>query len=218
MDKFADRYTAGKTLAKELKDYAQKKEVIVLALPRGGVPVAYEIAKSLDVPMDVFIVRKLGVPMQEELAMGAIATGDAVVFNDEIIEQLSISKASIDRVIKAEKQELKRREVAYRGDRPYPEFKNKKVILVDDGIATGASMRAAIKAIRQQSPSEIIVAVPVAAFTTCVELSELVDKVVCPLKPTFFYAVGAWYDDFTQTTDEEVHGLLAKLEKQNSHS
>lgn len=218
MDKFADRYTAGQILAKELQNYAHNKDVIVLALPRGGVPVAYEIAKSLEVPMDVFIVRKLGVPMQEELAMGAIATGDAVVFNDDIIEQLSISKADIDRVIKAEKQELKRREVVYRGDRPYPELKNKKVILVDDGIATGASMRAAIKAIRSRKPSEIVVAVPVAAFSTCVELTELVDKVVCPLKPTFFYAVGAWYEDFQQTTDEEVYELLAKVEKQDSHS
>lgn len=208
MEKFSDRYQAGKTLASLLKSYAKNSDVIVLALPRGGVPVAAEIAKSLAAPLDVFIVRKLGVPGHEELAMGAIATGGTVVFNEDIVGGLHISQAAIDRVIAAEQQELKRRESAYRGKKPFPVLQDKIVILVDDGIATGATMRAAIKAIKLQHPKRLILAVPVAAFSTIAEMSHLVDEIVCPLKPHDFYAVGAWYDDFPQTSDEEVFELL----------
>lgn len=208
MEKFLDRYEAGKVLAEHLKSYVKKSNVIVLALPRGGVPVAYEIAKALFIPLDIFVVRKLGVPGHEELAMGAIATGGTVVFNDEIIRELHISKSAIDQVIQLEQQELQRRELTYRGNRPFPTLKDKTIILVDDGIATGATMRAAIKALRQQNPASIIMAVPVAAFSTCVEMEGLVDKIICPLKPHQFYAVGAWYENFSQTSDEEVFELL----------
>src|SRR3990167_898993 len=210
MERFLDRYQAGKMLAEQLKSYAKKPDVIVLALPRGGVPVAYEVAKKLSVPLEVFIVRKLGVPGHEELAMGAIATGGVVVFNDEIVDNLTISQAAINRVIQAEQQELQRRELTYRGNRPFPALSGKTIILVDDGIATGATMRAAIKSLRQQSPAAIIMAVPVAALSTCEEIANNVDKIVCLLKPHNFYAVGAWYEDFSQTTDNEVFELLTK--------
>ena len=210
MERFLNRYQAGKLLAEQLKSYAKKPDVIVLALPRGGVPVAYEVAKKLSVPLEVFIVRKLGVPGHEELAMGAIATGGVVVFNDEIVDNLTISQAAINRVIQAEQQELQRRELTYRGNRPFPALSGKTIILVDDGIATGATMRAAIKSLRQQSPAAIIMAVPVAALSTCEEIANNVDKIVCLLKPHDFYAVGAWYEDFSQTTDNEVFELLTK--------
>ncbi|EKD74155.1 MAG: Phosphoribosyltransferase [uncultured bacterium] len=210
MERFLNRYQAGKLLAEQLKSYAKKPDVIVLALPRGGVPVAYEVAKKLSVPLEVFIVRKLGVPGHEELAMGAIATGGVVVFNDEIVDNLTISQAAINRVIQAEQQELQRRELTYRGNRPFPALSGKTIILVDDGIATGATMRAAIKSLRQQSPAAIIMAVPVAALSTCEEIANNVDKIVCLLKPHNFYAVGAWYEDFSQTTDNEVFELLTK--------
>lgn len=216
MERFFDRHEAGRVLAEQLKPYAKKSNVIVLALPRGGVPVAYEIAKTLSIPLDVFIVRKLGVPGHEELAMGAIATGGTVVFNDEIVRELNISKSAIDRVIQSEQQELQRRELTYRGNRPFPTLKGKTIILVDDGIATGATMRAAIKALRQQHPDSIIMAVPVAAFSTCAEMEGLVDKIVCPLKPHQFYAVGAWYENFLQTSDDEVFELLIKANKEQN--
>lgn len=210
MERYGDRYEAGIVLAEKLKNYANQKDVIVLALPRGGVPVAYEIANTLAVPLDVFIVRKLGVPGHEELAMGAIASGGVTVFNEDIVSELQISKTAIDRVIQTETEELKRRELTYRGNRPFPDLTKKTVILVDDGIATGATMRAAIKAIRQKNPAKIILAVPVAASSTCAEMEKLVDKIVCPLMPHYFNAVGAWYDNFSQTTDDEVFGLLKK--------
>ncbi len=208
MEKFQDRQEAGKILAEQLKKYARNPDVIVLALPRGGVPVAYEIAVALSVPLDVFIVRKLGVPGHEELAMGAIAMGGTVVFNEEIVRDLDISKSAIDNVIQSEQQELKRREKTYRDDRPFPILAKKIIILVDDGIATGATMKAAIKALRQQNPAKIIMAVPVAEESTCKKMATLVDEVICPLKPTYFYAVGAWYEDFSQTTDAEVFEFL----------
>lgn len=208
MEKFFDRHEAGRVLAEQLKPYSKSSNAIVLALPRGGVPVAYEIAKALSIPLDVFIVRKLGVPGHEELAMGAIATGGMIVFNEEIVRDLHISKPAIDQVIQSEQQELQRRELSYRGNRPFPTLQNKTIILVDDGIATGATMRAAIKALHQQNPSKMIMAVPVAAFETCVEMEKLVDKIICPLKPHQFYAVGAWYENFPQTSDEEVFELL----------
>lgn len=208
MEKYLDRHAAGRLLADQLQAYANHKNVIVLALPRGGVPVAYEIAQKLAVPLDVFIVRKLGVPGHEELAMGAIATGGTVVFNDEIITQLHIEKSQIEHIIQLEERELQRRNENYRDTKPFPDVANQTVILVDDGIATGATMRAAIKALYQLKPAKIIVAVPVAAFSTCAELTELVDQMVCPLKPYDLYAVGAWYEHFSQTSDEEVIALL----------
>lgn len=213
MEKFSNRYEAGKILAVQLKDYANKPNVIVLALPRGGVPVGYEIAKALALPLDVFIVRKLGVPGHEELAMGAIATGGTTIFNEEIIDDLHISQSAIDLILQSEQEELKRREINYRDNRPLPNLQGKTVILVDDGIATGATMRAAIKAVLQQKPTDVILAVPVAALSTYNEMTGLVDKIVCSLKPLNFYAVGLWYDDFSQTTDSEVSDLLKASQK-----
>lgn len=210
MEKFFDRKDAGIALAKELKAYKNKPNVIALALPRGGVPVAYEIAKALAIPLDIFIVRKLGVPGHEELAMGAIASGGTVIFNEQVLAQLSLDKVSIDQVMQAEQAELSRREQLYRGDLPFPKLLNKTVILVDDGIATGSTMRAAISAIRKHKPASIIIAVPVAALSTYEEMQKLVNKVICPLKPIDFYAVGLWYENFSQTSDEEVIALLKK--------
>lgn len=208
MHRYQDRQQAGKILAKFLKSYADRDDTIVLALPRGGVPVAYEVAQALHLPLDIFIVRKLGVPGHDELAMGAIAQDGIIVFNEEVIEDLQIPKASIENVIKAEQKELNRREKAYRGDKPYPIIKDKNVILIDDGIATGATVRAAIKALRKLNPARLILAVPVAELTTCRELAKIVDEMVCPEQPPLFYAVGAWYEDFSQTTDLEVANLL----------
>lgn len=213
MDKFRDRYEAGKVIATQLKDYANKPDVIVLALPRGGVPVGYEIAKALALPLDVFIVRKLGVPGHEELAMGAIATGGTTIFNEEIIDDLHISQSAIDLILQSEQEELKRREIRYRDNMPPPNLQGKTVILVDDGIATGATMRAAIKAILQHKPASIILAVPVIALSTYNEMSALVDKIIYSMKPLNFYAVGLWYDDFSQTTDSEVSDLLKESKK-----
>ncbi|HHF7347340.1 TPA: phosphoribosyltransferase [Legionella feeleii] len=213
MDKFSDRYEAGKVIATQLKDYANKPDVIVLALPRGGVPVGYEIAKALALPLDVFIVRKLGVPGHEELAMGAIATGGTTIFNEEIIDDLHISQSAIELILQSEREELKRREMRYRDNMPPPNLQGKTVILVDDGIATGATMRAAIKAILQHKPASIILAVPVIALSTYNEMSALVDKIIYSMKPLNFYAVGLWYDDFSQTTDSEVSDLLKESKK-----
>ncbi|KTD58984.1 phosphoribosyltransferase [Legionella sainthelensi] len=206
---YSDRYQAGIVLADLLKDYAKRTDVIILALPRGGVPVAYEIAKKLSLKLDVFIVRKLGVPGHEEFAMGAIASGGIVVLNEEVLSTLHLNKDAINQVIQSEQDELSRREFVYRGKQYVPEVMEKTVILVDDGIATGYTMRAAIAALRQKHPAKIIIAVPVAARSTCDELAPLVETIICPLKPANFYAVGLWYNDFSQTTDEEVIKLLA---------
>lgn len=208
--RFRDRREAGRVLGRELRPYAGRKDVIVLALPRGGVPVAYEVAKALGAPLDVFVVRKLGVPGQEELAMGAIASGGAGVLDEGLVEALGISAKAIERAVAAELRELERRERAYRGDRDRPELKGKTVILVDDGLATGATMRAAARAVRQLGPARIVVAVPVAAAQTCNEFRDDVDEIVCTLTPRPFHAVGQWYEDFSQTSDEEVRELLAQ--------
>ena len=208
MDRYQNREAAGKILALQLQEYADRKDVIVLALPRGGVPVGYEIANELQVPLDVFIVRKLGVPGHHELAMGAIAIGGIKVLNHDIVTQLEISDADIDAVVEQEETEIKRRLVTYRGSTPFPSLKNKTIILVDDGIATGATMKAAILSLRQMQPQNIIVAVPVADAYICEQLRKVADKVICPLQPTNLQAVGLWYEDFSQTDDAEVRQLL----------
>jgi predicted phosphoribosyltransferase len=208
--RFRHRTEAGQILATNLMDYANQSDVLVLALPRGGVAVAFEVAQALNAPMDVFIVRKLGVPGYEELAMGAIATGGVRVLNDEVVQSLRISDKIIDAVAAEEQEELERREQLYRDDRPPPDVRDRTVILVDDGIATGSTMRAAIAALRQQQPDRIIVAVPVAARETVEELREEVDEFVCVLMPEPFQAISLWYEDFSQTTDDEVRELLER--------
>jgi putative phosphoribosyl transferase len=207
---YRDRAEAGRVLAEKLAEYAGRPGVLVLALPRGGVPVAYEVARALGAPLDVFLVRKLGTPGREELAMGAIATGGVRLVNREVVQHLGIPAEVIDRVAAAELEELRRRERAYRDDRPAPEVRGRTVILVDDGLATGASMRAAVAALRQMGPARIVVAVPIAAPSTCEEFQDEVDQVVCARTPEPFYAVGLWYEDFEQTTDDEVRDLLRR--------
>jgi predicted phosphoribosyltransferase len=207
---FRDRVHAGKVLAERLRAYANRPDVLVLALPRGGVPVAYEVAKALHVPMDVFLVRKLGVPGHEELAMGAVASGGVRVINEDVVRSLGIPDAVIDRVASKELIELSRREQAYRGNRPEPEIQGRTVILVDDGLATGSTMRAAVQALRTKQPAKIVVAVPIAAPETCDALAREVDEMVCAVTPEPFYAVGLWYDDFDQTSDDDVRALLAE--------
>jgi predicted phosphoribosyltransferase len=207
---YRDRAEAGRYLAKKLAGYAGRPDVIVLALPRGGVPVAYEVARALGAPLDVFLVRKLGVPGHEELAMGAIASGGLLLLNEKLVRALAISPELINDVISSQRAELERRDRQYRGVRPPPDVRGKTVILIDDGLATGASMRAAIAALRQQHPARLVVAVPIAAPTTCAELRDEVDEIVCARTPEPFHAVGLWYDDFTQTTDDEVRDLLRR--------
>jgi len=207
---FRDRREAGRLLATKLAAYAHRPDVIVLALPRGGVPVAYEVARALGAPLDVFLVRKLGVPGYEELAMGAVATGGVRVLNDQIVAGLRIPGHVIEAVAEAEQQELARRERVYRGDRPPPDVRHRTVILVDDGLATGATMQAAIKALRALPPARIVVAVPTGSPETCEQLKAQADEVICAITPEPFHAVGLWYEDFTQTTDEEVRDLLAR--------
>jgi erythromycin esterase-like protein/predicted phosphoribosyltransferase len=208
-ERFRDRREAGRMLASKLAAYANRPDVVVLALPRGGVPVAYEVARALDAPLDVFVVRKLGVPGYEELAMGAVATGGVRVLNDQIVQSLHIPDYVIDKVAAEEREELARRERAYRGGRSPLQLRGRIVILVDDGLATGATMRAAVMALRQHEPARILVAVPTASPETCDELKAEVDEVVCAITPEPFHAVGYWYEDFTQTTDQEVRELLA---------
>jgi predicted phosphoribosyltransferase len=205
---FRDRLDAGKRLAQDLMEYANREDVVVLGLPRGGVPVAYEVAKALDAPLDIFIVRKLGLPGHEELAMGAIASGGVRVLNQDVVQALDIPERVIDAVARREQQELERREKIYRGNRPKPVLKDKTVILIDDGLATGASMRAAVAGLRAQHPAHIIVAVPTAAPETCEAFEDTVDEIVCATTPQPFYGVGLWYQDFSQVTDEEVRQLL----------
>jgi putative phosphoribosyl transferase len=206
---FRDRAEAGQRLAARLTGYRDGAEVIVLALPRGGVPVGFEVARALRVPLDLFLVRKLGVPGQEELAMGAIATGGVRVVNEDVVRHLRISDEVIEMVAATEERELLRRERAYRDDRPAPDVRGHTVILVDDGLATGSTMRAAVRALQKLFPAKIVVAVPVAAQQTCDELKREVAEVVCAETPEPFRGVGLWYEDFSQTTDEEVRDLLA---------
>jgi predicted phosphoribosyltransferase len=207
---FQDRSEAGRVLAHALDKFAGDPGVIVLALPRGGVPVGYEVARALHVPLDVFVVRKLGAPGQEELALGALASGAVRVLNHDVVDALGITPEEIDRVAEREQQELERRERQYRSGRPALDVRGRTVILVDDGLATGSSMRAAVAALRQRAPAKIVVAVPVAPPSTCEELSSEADQVVCAATPLPFYAVGQWYRDFTQTSDKEVRGLLER--------
>jgi len=205
---FQNRSHAGRILAQYLGQYADRPDVLVLGLPRGGVPVAFEVAQELHAPLDVFLVRKLGVPGHEELAMGAIASGGVKVLNQDTIDFLRIGDETIDRIAAEEERELRRREALYRSDRPRPAVQDQIVILVDDGLATGSTMKAAAEALRRQSPARIVVAVPVAASTTCQEFEAYVDEVVCAETPSPFYAVGMWYEDFSQTSDQEVQRLL----------
>lgn len=207
---FKDRSEAGRLLATRLSAYANRPDVMVLALPRGGVPVAFEVAQALNAPLDVFVVRKLGVPGHEELAMGAIATDGVRVINNDIVLALGISAQMIDRVAEMEQKELERREHAYRGDQPALNVKGRTVIIVDDGLATGASMRAAVAALRQMQPQRIVVAVPTAAAETCQQFRDEVDEIVCATTPQPFYGVGLSYENFSQTSDAEVHALLAR--------
>jgi putative phosphoribosyl transferase len=195
-------------LARRLDTYGGRKDVIVLALPRGGVPVAFEVAMALQAPLDVFLVRKLGVPGHEELAMGAIASDGVRIVDTEMVEALGISERELESVIQREQRELGRRERLYRGNAPPPVITDRVVILIDDGLATGSSMRATVAAVRTQAPARIVIAVPIAAPSTCAELSHEVDEIVCAVTPEPFYAVGLWYEDFSQTTDAEVCELL----------
>jgi putative phosphoribosyl transferase len=205
---FRNRTEAGRELAAKLANYAGRNDVLVLGLPRGGVPVAYEVARALGAPLDVFLVRKLGVPGHEELAMGAIASGDTRVLNKDVMSSLRLSEEDVDVVAARELEELRRRERLYRGDRPPPDVRGRVVILVDDGLATGSTMRAAVAALRQHKPARIIVAAPVGATDSCAELQNEADEAICAHVPEPFYAVGLWYEDFGQTTDEEVSSLL----------
>ena len=210
IERFRDRREAGQVLADRLTAYAGRPDVLVLALPRGGVPVAYEVARALGAPLDVFLVRKLGVPGHEELAMGAVATGGVRVLNDQVVGALGIPPSVIEAVAAWQQQELARRERLYRGDRPPPDVRGRTVILVDDGLATGSTMRAALAALRRQQPARLVVAVPTAAPETCDELRAEADDVVCATTPEPFDSVGLWYEDFSQTTDEEVRELLER--------
>jgi putative phosphoribosyl transferase len=211
---FRDRTEAGQLLSTMLAAYANRPDVLVLALPRGGVPVAFEVAMALHAPLDVIIVRKLGVPGEKELAMGAIASGGIRVLNDDVVQMLAIPVGVINRVTAREQHELERREQLYRGDRPAYEIHGRTIILVDDGIATGATMRAAVAGVRLQQPARIIIAVPAAASSTCEEFATEVDELVCIIRPKDFFSVGFWYENFSQTTDEEVRNLLQQAARE----
>ena len=210
--RFLDRADAGRQLAEPLKKYAGRSDVVVLGLPRGGVPVAHEVATELRVPLDVFLVRKLGVPGRAELAMGAIAEGGVEVLNDDVIHGLTIPQKVVQQVAVREHMELDRRDALYRGGRPRPAIRGRIVILVDDGLATGSTMQAAVTALRRLEPAHIIVAVPVGARDTCDRLARFADEVICLMAPEPFQAVGLWYEQFTQTTDDEVKSLLTPPE------
>jgi predicted phosphoribosyltransferase len=206
---YRDRREAGRELARHLRAYGGRSDAIVLALPRGGVPVGFEVARELGLPLDVYIVRKLGMPGQEELALGALASGGVCVLNDEVVRAARIPPQTIDAIAAREEKEIVRRERLYRGDRPSVDVRERTVLLIDDGLATGATMSAAAAALRKLGPRRIVVAVPAAARETCESLASEVDEIVCAMMPEPFYAVGYWYEDFTQTSDEEVQALLA---------
>jgi predicted phosphoribosyltransferase len=208
--RFRDRHDAGRRLAAALGSYAGREGVLILALPRGGVPVGYEVARALGVPLDVMQVRKLGVPGHEELAMGAIASGGVRILSEGVVETFGIPERVIATVAAAEERELDRRERIYREGRPFPEVRGRTVILVDDGLATGSTMRAAAAALRAQGAGRLVAAVPVAPKDTCDALLDLVDEVICAVTPDPFFAVGEWYEDFTQTSDAEVQDLLRR--------
>ena len=210
---FRDRAEAGRRLAEKLQGYANRPDVVVLALPRGGVPVAHEVARALNAPLDVFLVRKLGVPGHEELAMGAIASGGVRVLNREVVDELMLANDTFDAVAAREEAELARRERLYRGGSSAPEVRGKTVILVDDGLATGSTMRAAVAALRLHEPARIVGAVPIAARVVCEELRQIADEMVCSAVPDAFHAVGLWYEDFRPTTDQEVQALLGQAAK-----
>jgi len=205
---FLDRADAGRQLVEPLRRFARRSDVVVFGLPRGGVPVAHEVARELNVPLDVFLVRKLGVPGHAELAMGAIAEGGVEVLNDDVIHDLAIPQKMVQQVAVRERMELDRRDALYRGGRPHQAARGRIVILVDDGLATGSTMQAAVTALRRQEPARIIVAVPVGARETCERMTRFADEVVCLSTPEPFQAVGLWYEEFTQTSDEEVKRLL----------
>ncbi len=217
--RFEDRRDGGRALASRLRAYAGRPDVRVLALPRGGVPVGYEVARALGAPLDLFLVRKLGAPRYDELAMGAIADGGVRILNPSVISRLGITAEDVERVTARETEELARRAQRYRGGRPPTDVRGRTVLLVDDGLATGSTMRAAVAALKQQGPRRLVVAVPVAAAQTCEALESEVDEVACATTPEPFYAVGQWYRDFEQTSDEEVHALLALAaqEQEASH-
>src|SRR6267142_4858157 len=215
---FLNRTEAGRLLAEKLEKYSNRNDVVVLGLPRGGVPVAYEVAKRLNAPLDVFIVRKLGVPGFEELAAGAIASGGVRALNEDVVRAIPYATEAIEAVTARETAELQRREQIYREGRSAPELRDKIVILVDDGLATGATMRAAVKALRQQAAAKIVVAVPVGPPDTCHEIEEQADETICLSTPEFFQAVGQYYEDFSQTTDEDVRELLGRATERRSIS
>jgi putative phosphoribosyl transferase len=207
---FQDRFEAGRVLASRLRDLRDRTDIVVLALPRGGVPVGYEVATALHAPLDVFVVRKLGAPGQEELAMGALGSGGVTVLNRRVVQALGLTQSEIDTAVHREERELERREREYREGRPPLDVNGRTAILVDDGLATGSSMRVAVAALLEKSPAEIVVAVPVASQETCSELAGEVDRLVCISTPEPFLAVGQWYRDFSQTTDEQVRELLRR--------
>lgn len=210
MAEFRDRREAGRRLAEELSAYGDREDVVVLGLPRGGVPVAFEVAKALEAPLDVFVVRKLGVPGNPELAMGAIASGGVRVLNDGVVRRMSIPEEEIERTAEEEREKLEKREKIYRGARPGIALTGKTVLLVDDGLATGATMRAAVSALREHDPEEIVVAVPTAPPETCSEFEDMVDDIICVSTPQAFFGVGGAYRDFSQTTNEDVRDFLEK--------
>jgi putative phosphoribosyl transferase len=207
--RFRDRIEAGRLLAERLRAYEGRDDTVVLALPRGGVPVGHEVARALGAPLGVFVVRKVGVPGHEELAMGAIASGGVILLNEGLVQRLGLGQEQLERAVARELAELHRREQAYMGGRDQPDLEGKTVILVDDGLATGSTMRAAALAVRRLDPARIVVAVPVAAPETCEQFNDVVDETICVLTPRPFHAVGMWYEDFSETSDDEVRRLLA---------
>lgn len=215
---YRDRSHAGQVLAGKLSRFEGERNLIVLGLPRGGVPVAFEVARALHAPLDVMVVRKLGFPGNEELAMGAVGSGGVRVLNEDVLGLYPVSDDMIQEAVERESKQLAARERRYRGDRAYPDFAGRSVILVDDGLATGSTMRAAVVAVRRRHPERLIVAVPVGAGSTCEELGKHVDEIVCATTPEPFFAVGAWYEDFAQTTDDEVSSLLKRAQRESARA